>query len=385
MLTYITMWVRLLLIFLLAAVLPLKAEIAADETELDQAVDFVVSNMPERDKKILSPEWIRQDVRRALAVRGRYVPGESIPDEIYKEYVLPYAVLNERRGDWRPILEEKYGAIVRACRTAEEAVWRIVSCMTEDTGVIYSRDRRHPVMSALEALEEKKVSCTGQSILVVCALRSVGIPARAVGIATWNHIRGNHTWVEAWYNGGWHMVEFNEKAENTPWVMENIGLLDPQSRFQQIIAATWSPRSERFIFPTIPCGFSARAVYGENVTARYAALARQWYEKNGLSHDVQRLFVEVLSPVKNKKRERVRAWVELHAPDGTLADEGFGPGPQDDMREYLRLSLPRLKGYTLRVYSHRAGELLAICPVEPNDGATRLIRLTLAEVPSIAP
>lgn len=383
LLTYFEMCARLIIFLLLAAFFPLKAEDAASETE--QAVRFVLSNMPEKDKKILSEEWVRQDVQRALSARGRFVQDEQIPDEIYREYVLPYAVINESRGDWRSVLEEKYGSIAKACRTAEEAVWRIVSHMTEDTGVIYSRERRHPVMSALEALAEKKVSCTGQSILVVCALRSVGIPARAVGVASWNHIPGNHTWAEAWYNGGWHMVEFNEKEENTPWVMENIGLLDPQSRFQQIIAATWSPKSEKTFFPVIPCGFAARCVFGENVTERYTTLARQWYEKNGLSHDVQRLFVEVLSPPRNQKCERVPAWVELRAPDGSLIDEGVGPGPQDDMREYLRLSLPRLKGYTLRVYSRRAGELLATCPIEPNEGATRLIRLTLAETPSIAP
>jgi transglutaminase-like putative cysteine protease len=43
-------------------------------------------------------------------------------------------------------------------------------------------------------------SCTGLAILLICALRSVGIPARLVGTPAWhgNVDEGNHSWVEVY-------------------------------------------------------------------------------------------------------------------------------------------------------------------------------------------
>ena len=43
------------------------------------------------------------------------------------------------------------------------------------------------------------------SIMLVEACRSVGVPARLAGIASWPGRGGNHTWVEFWDNG-WHFV-----------------------------------------------------------------------------------------------------------------------------------------------------------------------------------
>ena len=89
------------------------------------------------------------------------------------------------------------------------------------------------------SLQSGKVSCTGQSILLVCALRSVGIPARMAGVLTWNHVRGNHNWVEAWCDGEWKMLEYNEKDFNTPWVMSAISMLDPRKPENAIYATSW--------------------------------------------------------------------------------------------------------------------------------------------------
>ncbi len=353
-------------------------ESQADEADLERAVSFVAEHMPAPDKGTVTPEWIRSDVRNALSMRNRFQWSERIPDAIYLNYVVPYGILNERREDWRTVLKEKYAPLVASCRTAEQAVWRIASRMSADTDVVYSRERRHPVMSALEALQEKKVSCTGQSILLICALRSVGIPARAVGVSTWNHIPGNHTWAEAWYNGSWHMIEFNEKKENTPWVMENIGMLDTTRPEQQIIAASWAPAEKETFFPLIPVfGFPER-IPGENVTSRYSALSRAWYEQEGLSRNEQRIFIEVTDNTSGRAH-RMSARVLLLAPDGTVVTEGESPGSRDDMRKFLRFTMPRMEGCTLLVLNRDTGALLATRSIAPNDQATQLIRMALLD------
>lgn len=325
------------------------AFVCAQALTLDETLAFVSAYMPPRDRGAVSPELLRRDATLALSMRGHFAWSEEIPDAVFLNNVAPYAVLNEERGEWRAALFRFYEPLVAPCRTAREAVWRIVSRMSRDTGVMYSVNRRRAVMSPLEALREKKVSCTGQSILVVCALRSVGIPARLAGLKTWNHIPGNHTWAEAWYEGGWHMVEFNEKEENTPWVMEGIGMLAPGHADQRIIVSSWKPAGA--FFPAVERAENERPVYGEDATARYLALAKDWYEHSGLGTDCQRLFVDSCYLYLDKNKELQSARVPLHillfAPDGSLVGEGESPGEQTDMRRYLNFTVPRKQGYSL--------------------------------------
>lgn len=62
-------------------------------------------------------------------------------------------------------------------------------------------------------------SCTGMSTLLVDALRSQGIPARAAGTPRWNTPEGgNHVWVEVWDDGVWSFTgaaEYNGRLNDT--------------------------------------------------------------------------------------------------------------------------------------------------------------------------
>lgn len=343
---------------------------------LEQTVSFVRRSMPTQDKTRVTPAQIESHARQALSMRGRFAWSENLPDSLFLNDVAPYAILGEARGDWRTPLAALYAPAVANCRTAREAVWRIVSHMSRDTGVAYSRERRRAVMSPLEALSEKKVSCTGQSILVACALRSVGIPARVAGIASWNHIRGNHTWAEAWYEGEWHMIEFNEKAENTPWVMEGIGMLDPRQPSQRIIASSWQPGPGTATFPPIERQKGHEPVPGVDVTPRYMQLARAWYENSGLPDGSLRLFIESTGGALQR---RIPLHIVLLGPDGSIADEGDSPGEEDDMRYYLRLTAPCRSGYTLQARGTKNGPVLATASVEPGDAPSQVIRLSIPD------
>jgi hypothetical protein len=48
--------------------------------------------------------------------------------------------------------------------------------------------------------------CGEESVLVVAALRAVGIPARQVYTPRWGHVDDNHAWVEAWVEGEWRYL-----------------------------------------------------------------------------------------------------------------------------------------------------------------------------------
>lgn len=283
----------------------------------------------------------------------------TAPQEIIHQSVLSDRVMHETACDWRSALTPIARGLVKDCSTAQEAVLALAAGLPAATGVHYSTERRTPCMNVVETLEEKKVSCTGQTIFLVCALRAVGIPARAVGILTWNHIEGNHTWAEAWFDGGWHMIEYNEKDFNTPWVMENIGMINPREPAQRILAAT--PQGKYLFLPSYAMD---RAVLpAEDVTERYLEQARRWYESDGLPAGTQRIMVDI-SP-----RPAASAAVSIEDESGNAVSSDALPTTQDDMRKTARLLLPRNGSYYLRVEGQERRELL------PTAAPVQVIRL----------
>ncbi len=287
---------------------------------------------------------------------------QPVPPAIHASALAADRVLDEKPCDWRPALEALFRPAVRDCRSAREATLAVASRLGELTGVRYDTSRRHPCMNALEALAEKKVSCTGQSILLVCALRSVGIPARAVGVWSWSHVRGNHTWVEAWFEGEWHMIEANEQAFDTPWVMEAIGMLTPQ---QRVLAAQ---PGGALRFPTV---WDPQAnVQAEDVTSRYHERARRWYASNGVPEGFQKLMVDV------QPRPFLPRAVMLQDQSGRVLARTYLPGPQDDMRKYATLMLPRGVACYLRMEGSPN-----LTPLMANDSAVMILRLRLPQKP----
>ncbi len=283
---------------------------------------------------------------------------DVLPPAVVQSALQPDWVFCEESCDWREPVADIFRPLVRDCATARDAVLKIASQMTATTGVYYSMERRKANMNALEALREKKVSCTGQSVLLVCALRSVGIPARAVWVFTWNHLPGNHTWVEAWIDGGWRMIEFNEKAFNTPWVMENIGMLDARNPLQRVYAVGGTETNAVIPFQ-IPSG---RSLTVEDVTVRYQKWSREWYEKAGLPPDCQRLMVCV-----RERRENARP-VELQDKAGRVISRALLPTRRDDVRRCATLLLPRSGRYYLKTDA-------ATIEITATDAPVRIIRL----------
>lgn len=261
---------------------------------------------------------------------------EEVPEDIRKHYLEADTVISETPCDWRAKVKSVFAPAVEHCNSPREAVLHIARNMTEITGTYYSMERRVADMNALEALEEKKISCSGQTILMVCAYRSIGIPARAVGIPTWNHIRGNHSWPEVWFDGEWHMIEFNEKDFNTGWVMENIGMLDPKHSYQKILAV--HPEGE-YCFPI----YREQPIPAVDVSERYRKLAADWYAKNGQPTDCQKLMIDI------HPRADVAPKLELVDETGKVLEARPLPVKTDDVRKFATFSMPRKGKHFLRI------------------------------------
>lgn len=309
-----------------------------------------------KDAPIIRSSLLRSVVLLSLLILPVRAWEESLPPDMLRDYVQADAVLDELPCAWRERVESIFRPAVQQCRSAREAVLLITSHMTELTGGIhYSPLRSKPNMNALESLAERRASCTGLSIMLVCALRSVGIPARAAFVITWGHIRGNHTWVEAWVDGRWEMIEFNQNDFNTPWVMESIGLLDTSRPEQRIYAV--APRSPYTL------SFFDRPVHVEDVTARYLTLSRRWYAQQGIPPGHQLLMVDVQPRPANEGEHLL-----LEDDTGTVLAELPAPTQMDDIRHFATFHLPSKGSYYLRYRRIRT-------PIRATDRPAQIICL----------
>jgi len=172
----------------------------------------LLANMPDRDLVTLKRDFLLEDVRLAYQAEAEVPWGKDIPQEIFLNDVLPYASLNERRDNWRGDFYQRFIKIARTSKTIDQAVIALNKYVFATLQVSYSADKRpKPDQSPYESIEAHYASCTGLSILLVDALRSVGIPARIAAIAMWPDESGNHTWVEIW-DGQWHYVGAGEST-----------------------------------------------------------------------------------------------------------------------------------------------------------------------------
>ena len=146
--------------------------------------------------------------------------------------------------------------LVSDCKTPEEAAQKLNATIFNELAVKYSTQRKRANQSPSESIEQGLASCTGLSIILVDACRSVGVPARLAGIPKWKNKNGNHTWVELWSEGDWHFTgaaEYNPNGLNQTWFQNDAALADPNSKMHSIYATSFGKTETVF-----PNGLVAR-------------------------------------------------------------------------------------------------------------------------------
>jgi transglutaminase-like putative cysteine protease len=230
---------------------------------------FLVANMPDRDLQALPAAFLLENVELAYQARQQLPWGRRAPEEVFLNDVLPYANLDEARHPWRKQLHELCLPLVKDCKTPGEAAHRLNSTIFTRLRVRYSTERKRADQSPKESIESGKASCTGLSILLSDACRSVAVPARLAGTPLWANKRGNHTWVEVW-DGGWHFTgaaEPDPKGLDHAWFEHDASLATKDSRLHAIYAASFRKTPVSFPLVWAP---DRKDVYAENVTDRYA-------------------------------------------------------------------------------------------------------------------
>jgi hypothetical protein len=309
----------------------------------EKAARFLIASMPEADKTSLEPAFLLNHLDLAFKARAEFPWGKSVPEEIFLNDVLPYAVFDETREPWRAEFLELARPIVKDARTASEAAQALNREFFKQIKVHYHTGRKRPNQSPAESIALGKASCTGLSILLVNACRAVGIPARAVGIPLWTDKSGNHTWVEIW-DDGWHFTgadEYNPKGLNHGWFVNNAAKAKPGEPLHQIYATSWQRGPLAFPLVWAPASTSVAAV---DVTSRYA--------KAGTADSPPQLGVRLFDKAGGT---RLVARVTLIDASGRPLADGETKAGTADLNDVPRLTLkPGMTGW-LRF--SQAGEL----------------------------
>ncbi len=235
----------------------------------EKAARFLVDHMPKADKENLTAEFLLENLTLALKARETFPWAADVPEEIFFNDVLPYAVFDEPRDPWRAEFLELATPVVRDARTAAEAAQLLNRDFFKLINTHYHTGRERTNQSPRESIEQGKATCTGLSIILVAACRAVGIPARAAGTPLWWNRSGNHTWVEIRDDGEWHFTgadEYNENGLNRGWFTNHAARADADNPVHAIYATSWKKDEGRFLMAWAP---DSRDVGGVNVTDAY--------------------------------------------------------------------------------------------------------------------
>lgn len=334
------------------------------------AVKFLIRNMPRKDLTSLTSEFLLEHVRLAYEAKSQAPWSDQVPEEVFFNYVLPYAHVDETREAWRAEMFQICWPIVKDCDTTGEAAQELNKHLFQQIQVKYSTRRKKANQSPSESIEQGLASCTGLSILLADACRSVNVPARLVGIPSWSNKRGNHTWVELWDQEDWHFTgaaEYDSNGLDRAWFMGDAAKADKSKRLNSIYAVSFA-RTET-TFPMVWSADPENAVYAENVTDRYTSTKKS----SEIGPDQVLVRIRVWN---TDKTERIEAKVTLHSADDDQERplEGTSPSNTADMNDMLEFALQRETFFDLKI---SGPELNQTHRFQTTDTETQLLDILL--------
>ncbi len=247
---------------------------------------------------------------------------QAVTEEMVREYVLPRTCIGEPEVAWEPVLKPIAERLAKGAKTNLEAAMQINRGLSEATGVIYSTQREAARQDPLHSIRTGMASCTGLSILLADACRSIGIPARLVG-CFWAKKPGNHTWVEIWSDGVWYPLgAFEDAPPEKLWFLEDAA----QAIKAHLKYAIYATRATPSPAGTIFVGWGVPA---DNVTERYV---RRQAETPSC--------VYVAAEVKGRRVAKTFTY---------NGKSYVTPGPLQDMNDMVRLEVKPGVRFTIEI------------------------------------
>jgi hypothetical protein len=307
---------------------------------------------------------LAENLEYAALAHEKYSWAQALPEEVYLQDVLPYHVVDEVRDAWRKELYELFAPAVDTCATMYDAVCAVNANIPRLTGVDYNTKREKTNQSPRESMRQGMASCTGLSILLVDAYRSVGIPARFVGTASWHDNRGNHSWTEVWLDGEWRVTEYYFPSQlDHLWFMADASKAKADDRTYAIYATRFGKADDWF--PMVWTGEDdgtavedlPQIVGAENVTQHYIDLAYEQYTRHieAGTHTFLRIAGYKEQGKTEHSDDRVAMGVDVFRGTEQMGG-GLTAGELRDMNDFFSVLLPKNTEYELRYYT-ASGEL----------------------------
>ncbi|MDR1983399.1 MAG: transglutaminase domain-containing protein [Prevotellaceae bacterium] len=171
-------------------------------SEQREALEFLYAYMPLSDLADYDGEFFLNQVNTAFEARDYFSWGQTVPDDIFRHFVLVYRVNNENLDNARQIFFEELKERIKNLSMYEAALE--VNHWCHEKVTYKGTDAR--TSSPLALVRTSWGRCGEESTFTTTALRAVSIPARQCYTPRWVHTDDNHAWVEVWIDGKWHYL-----------------------------------------------------------------------------------------------------------------------------------------------------------------------------------
>jgi len=169
---------------------------------LGEALLFLYAYMPQSDLYDYDFSFFKQQATVALEGRKVFPWGASVPEDLFRHFVLVYRVNNENLDTARSYIFHQLQQRVKGLSMYEAALE--VNHWCHEYVDYQPSDVR--TSAPLATLRTSHGRCGEESTLTVTAMRAVGIPARQCYTPRWAHCDDNHAWVEVWVDGQWRYL-----------------------------------------------------------------------------------------------------------------------------------------------------------------------------------
>ncbi len=229
---------------------------------------FLLAYLSLSDLAMVDGSDLIENVRLARSAVSGFDWGEQLTPDLYKHFVLPHRVSQEPfQNGWRSQFMEELKPRLEGLSMTEAALEVNHWCHEKvDFKQTDGRDQ-----NAFTSIRSGFGRCEEEMILTICALRSVGIPARQCYTPYWAHIDNNHAWVEVWADGEWH---YYGACEPQP-VLDQAWFSHAAGRTMMVVSTAYGdysgdePILKKYDRSTL---INSTAVYGRSIERRFNLL-----------------------------------------------------------------------------------------------------------------
>lgn len=170
--------------------------------EQKEALEFLYAYMPLSDLADYDGEFFLKQVNTALQAKDTFSWGKTIPEKIFRHFVLPFRVNNENLDTARIVFYNELKDRIKNLSMYDAALE--VNHWCHEKVNYKASDIR--TSAPLATIQTSWGRCGEESTFTVTAMRAVGIPARQVYTPRWAHTDDNHAWVEVFVDNKWQYL-----------------------------------------------------------------------------------------------------------------------------------------------------------------------------------